>query len=365
MFGKVAVKTYLRLKRARLRRSLFPKDITLFVTSRYNSQCEHYFYGKLPNDEDELTDEDLITVINSFPALNSLCLTGGEPMLRNNILELIGSSISKAQSVTICTNGRLEKVAKQICDTFAESKNRLSFHISIDGTEKTHDSIRGRGSYRSSINTMQMVGMKGYQVIGVLTLSKQNLKDIEEVFRNLYGIAAEMRINIVRSAHDSIWGLPKRKMNLDHTPRSKDIALSNEELRSARTRLTEVNRQYPLWSQHNRHLLDAIISMYQDKTKLFECLAGRSEAVVYQNGDLSLCEFYKPFLNIRDYGMDFKKAWRSPSRKKELLFIKNCRCVHSCNLSSGLTLSDDFVLESAESQGLYNLLRKRLSRMMS
>lgn len=364
MLGKVAIETYLRFKRARMRYSALPRDITLFVTSRCNSTCKHCFYWKGANDQAELADEDLISLIETFPALNSLCLTGGEPTLRNNILALIDASLAKARSITICTNGRLEKKIEKICDTFAGEKDKLSFQVSIDGTEKTHDLIRGSGAYRSSIKTMRMLGIRGFHIIAVLTLSRLNCTEIEEVFEDIHGIASEIRINTVRSAHDSVWGLPRKKTNTDHTPRGKGLALSKEDLRSARLRLATVNRRYSLWSRHNQRLLDETISMYRGKQKLFECFAGRSEAVIYQNGDLSFCEFYKPFLNIGDYGMDFKKAWRSSVRKEELPFIKNCCCVHSCNLSSGISMSGNFVLESVEYHGLHNLLKKQFRRLM-
>jgi MoaA/NifB/PqqE/SkfB family radical SAM enzyme len=60
----------------------------------------------------------------------SISLTGGEPLLRPDVIEAILSEM-KRRYVTIVTNGTLPLVDFGV-----------GYFISIDGTEKIHDAIR-------------------------------------------------------------------------------------------------------------------------------------------------------------------------------------------------------------------------------
>ena len=254
MLTKLIVKKYIEIQKQKLRQLEFPSSVMFFLTSRCNARCPHCFYWKDTNSVDELSDSQIVKIIDSLPKLGSIGLTGGEPMLRSNIIDIVKKSLLKSRLVTIITNGILTDKIREVAKEFYLSRTKLNFQVSIDGIRETHDKIRGSGSYDNTLDTIKLLRGNRYHVIAVITLSKLNYKEVEDVFGNLQGIVSEIRVNVLRSSHSSVWGLPTGKLNLEHTPRQEKIALSYNELRDTYSRLVEINKKYPLWTSHNQML---------------------------------------------------------------------------------------------------------------
>lgn len=56
-----------------------------------------------------------------------------------------------------------------------------SYQISIDGLEKTHDRLRKSGSFKDSIRALKLLNEAGIDSCVMLTLSKENIKEVEKV----------------------------------------------------------------------------------------------------------------------------------------------------------------------------------------
>ncbi len=78
-------------------------------------------------------------------------VTGGQPFLRKDLFEVLDYATEKGLSTSIITDGRLldEEMFKKIV------KNQTKISVSIDGTEKTNDAIRGKGAYKSAISAIE------------------------------------------------------------------------------------------------------------------------------------------------------------------------------------------------------------------
>ncbi|MGC8841613.1 MAG: SPASM domain-containing protein, partial [Candidatus Sumerlaeaceae bacterium] len=82
------------------------------------------------------------------------------------------------------------------------------------------------------------------------------------------------------------------------------------------------------------------VEMLKTKRKLVDCVsAGQNVAVLYATGELALCEFSKPFGNVRDYGFDFARAWNSPEAEAMRRATSRCWCTHGCYLSKNIEYS--------------------------
>jgi molybdenum cofactor biosynthesis enzyme MoaA len=64
--------------------------LILFVTSRCNAKCGTCFYWQELNQAGDLTFEELETLSRTMPPFNQLWLSGGEPMMRKRLDEIIG-----------------------------------------------------------------------------------------------------------------------------------------------------------------------------------------------------------------------------------------------------------------------------------
>jgi len=111
-----------------------------------------------------------------------LVLSGGEPMVRPDLFEMMRFAVEKHLRVALATNGTLitENVASEIARS---GIHRVS--ISFDGAKKeTHDSFRKMpGSFERA-----MAGFKSLQSFGMpmqinATVTRHNVQEVEEIFR--------------------------------------------------------------------------------------------------------------------------------------------------------------------------------------
>ena len=72
-----------------------------------------------------------------------------------------------------------------------------------------------------------------------------------------------------------------------------------------------------------------------------DCVAGAYDGVIFPNGDVSLCEFTKPFGNLKETNYDFYKLWSSKKAGNMRKRIRSCACIHSCNLIDSMTHDKD------------------------
>jgi radical SAM protein with 4Fe4S-binding SPASM domain len=131
--------------------------------------------GELSTDEGKPLIDDLAQFGSPV-----ILLSGGEPLIRPDILELIGYAVEKGLRAVVSTNGTL------ISRPLAEKLHEIGLSyvgISLDGLESVHDAFRGvRGTFArvlSSIKHCQDVGLK----VGLrFTVNKRNYQDIPGIF---------------------------------------------------------------------------------------------------------------------------------------------------------------------------------------
>ena len=106
-------------------------------------------------------------------------LTGGEPLIIQNIKEYIDVVLEKADKVLLMTNGIL--VDEELADYLY--KKGVAVQISIDGVKKTHDLIRGEGNYDKAMNGIELLVNKGVRVVVGCTIHKDNFREIMEIVK--------------------------------------------------------------------------------------------------------------------------------------------------------------------------------------
>lgn len=115
----------------------FPLGISVDITNRCNLRCKHCYYFK-QNQGGELGDEELLLRIqelkNNYPSVIHAAWLGGEPLLRK---ELLVQCVKLFPINMIVTNGTME---------LPVIKNSV-FNVSVDGTRKYYESVRGSGVY--------------------------------------------------------------------------------------------------------------------------------------------------------------------------------------------------------------------------
>ncbi|MBL7115988.1 MAG: radical SAM protein [Kiritimatiellae bacterium] len=153
------------------------------LTARCNLTCkhcraeaqDHFVSGELTTDEILSVARDIRDCADPI-----LILTGGEPLVREDIYDIASECSKMFSRVALATNGTLVNgvVAKKIVESGIQ---RVS--ISIDGaTAETHDTFRGLpGSFQDALNGMDALRAAGLPVQVNVTIAKHNVHEIEDI----------------------------------------------------------------------------------------------------------------------------------------------------------------------------------------
>ncbi len=160
--------------------------VQLHVTQRCNLQCRHcYQAGKCA----EMSGGEVFRAIDNVNgALKgwasdhqvevspSLHLTGGEPLLRKDIFDVVGYASEAGFSVSLLSNGVLvdEKAARRIKESGVSD-----VQVSLEGIELTHDRIRGRGSFSRALSGIRALVAEGVEANVNVTVSSLNCGDLD------------------------------------------------------------------------------------------------------------------------------------------------------------------------------------------
>ncbi|MBP7342494.1 MAG: 12,18-didecarboxysiroheme deacetylase [Syntrophaceae bacterium] len=153
------------------------------MTRRCNLKCIHCYSNSADIDyPDELTTQEAKKMIDDLAAFGSpvLLFSGGEPLMRKDLLELARYATDKGMRAVISTNGTL--ITKDIA---AELKKiGLSYvGVSLDGLQPTHDRFRGRkGAFEKAIEGIRNCREAGIKVGLRFTVNRHNVADVPAMF---------------------------------------------------------------------------------------------------------------------------------------------------------------------------------------
>lgn len=130
-----------------------PQKVYIFLTFRCHLRCEHCYLWETSCDE-LTTDKwkEVIAKLKKWLGSFFLVITGGEPLMRKDLFELINFSYKLGIVTILLTSGDL--IDKYLADKIVES-GLDTIYISLDGfKEKTHDFLRGEGVHKKVMNAI-------------------------------------------------------------------------------------------------------------------------------------------------------------------------------------------------------------------
>ncbi len=143
------------------------------LTDRCTGACA---YCLIPARESvEMSLEEIKTIISDIAAMGCqrIGFWGGEPLLRDDVGEIIRHTRSKGIFVTIDTNGHLvPKRGEELA--LANHVN-----ISLDGDREAHDSVRGEGTFALTMKGVQYCPDTGLPFWTITVLAAHNIGDID------------------------------------------------------------------------------------------------------------------------------------------------------------------------------------------
>lgn len=163
-----------------------PYRIYLEVTRSCPLQCLHCYIKDTPNLSGELTINDFKNLFGQMIAMNikELVITGGEPFLRTDILQIIDVASKAGLKVTVLTCGVL--INRQLIH--AIKNYDIDLRLSLDGiTPETHDFIRGKGNFEKVICAFNIIKEIKINKLSVhFTVNRINISEILQLPNFLY-----------------------------------------------------------------------------------------------------------------------------------------------------------------------------------
>jgi len=251
------------------------------TTKACNLKCEHCYRDAGGRDPDELTTREGLALIDEIAAagFKVLILSGGEPLLRQDIFELIRHAAARGLRPVLGTNGVLftPEIVRKIKESGVGRAG-----ISLDSIDPAaHDAFRKHeGAWQATVNGMKLCRAQGLDFQVHTTVTRRNYRRITEITDFVAGIGAK--------AHHIFFLVP--------TGRGKEIsdvfigaAEIKEVLGKVLVKQKELNIEIkPVCAPQFIPLAKAMGIETRFRNG---CLAGTSYCCILPNGDVHPCPY--------------------------------------------------------------------------
>ncbi len=281
------------------------------VTGRCNLKCIHCRATSSENDK-ELSRDEGIAFIKSLKdfKLDWLSFDGGEPLLRkDDLVPFVKTAKTQGIFTYLLTNATL------LDDSIAHALKKAglgSVQVSLDGLEKTHDVIRGKGNFEKAVNGIKIAKEAGHRVSARMTLNKLNIDEAEDLLEYVIGIGCDAfgirRFVPCGRAIDNISDLEIDKW--------KYLEVIQNCLKSAANRVPVQIGADPVLIPKT-YIVDEIKKEYGNLNVLAGCGAGITMCHVNAEGNVSPCSTLSMVAgNIREKSL--KEIWKTAPILKKL-----------------------------------------------
>lgn len=175
-------------------RSDRPQFFTLqwHLTVKCGYRCLHCYVIDPSTYEDELRSEmdldgchrvvdEFADMVDDWGVPGRINFTGGDPLLKEGVFELIKHS--RERGVTTGILGNPDTLSPEIAERLRDL-GLYRYQVSIDGMEETHDTLRGRkAAFTEAIEAIRLLNDVGIPSVVMFTLSKANAHELIDVIR--------------------------------------------------------------------------------------------------------------------------------------------------------------------------------------
>ena len=286
-------------------------DVCVILTYRCNSKCSMCYVWQNPTKRKEEISLDTLRKIPS--GIDYLNLTGGEPTLRNDLMEIVDLLHPKAMTLEISSNGlhaeRLEPIIKKYPCT--------KIRFSLEGCESTNNKIRGeKDGYRKKVEGMLRLKKIGGKDLGFsMVIQDDNAEEAVELFRFAKKHGFELATSTLHN------GFQFHKS--DNTPYDR-----METARHIGELITEMLRGYDVKNLFRAYLNLGLMAKVLGNKRILKCSAATDFAFIDPWSDVYACNV-RPDLKIGNLETQvWDDIWNSQTVQG--VRRKVSACTHNC-----------------------------------
>ncbi len=298
-----------------------PLYIAWETTLLCNAHCLHCYSSSGPRVDrsGELSTEEALQMIDDLADAGLLlfAFSGGEPLLRKDIFELIQRAVEKEMVVNIASNGLLinEGMSKKIAAAGVHSVT-----VSLDGyNAEMHDHFRQhKGLFDKTTAAITLLAKEGIRVVVSFTPTLLNYSHGRKVVELAYSLGAT-GVNMS-----------------EYVPAgrgTREMALPPSLLKVVLEEWIEMRKEYKGKMQIIWHDCRASLLVSEDHLDKYSgCGAGKLTARIMVDGTLTPCVFLStPAGNVKE--KSFKEIWKNSEllneiRNRDLLGGNCSTCEH-------------------------------------
>jgi len=306
----------------------FPAHPVWEMTTACNLRCIHCHASGGKPTADELKTDDakrLLDELAQVPEFRMMAFTGGEPLVRKDLFELLAYSQALGFTNTMATNATL------IDDDVARRLRRFGLAIaavSLDGfTAEQHDMVRGiSGSFEAALRGMRALRRAGIVLHINITAMEYNVEQLVDLMRLVdeLGTGILLMYQLVPVGR----GRDISQAALDEGANERLIRFMVEAQRTTRAIMEPVAgpQYWPFLLQRAGIRSGPLLRLAE--TVFHGCSAGRGFVYVKPDGDVWPCPFIEMSCgNVRE--TPFRRIWKNSPvfedlRQRETRLKGNC-----------------------------------------
>ncbi len=312
-----------------------PANFTLSLLYSCNSRCATCnVYEKKVNNLTVDEYERIFASVGKAPFW--FTLSGGEPFLRKDIVEIVKVLYQRSRPaiINIPTNGSLFRVIPQRVEAMLKAcpETDIVINLSLDEVGEKHDQIRGYpGNWQRAMETYRALKeLKRYPnfTLGIHTvISVFNVKRFPEIYSELIKLEPDSYITEIAEQRVEL-GTMEEEITPELSDYAQAISFLIEEIKKNELKgLANIARSFRLqYYQMAKRFLNV-------NNSALPCYAGIISCQISPDGDVWPCCIRADSMgNLRTVDYDFLKVWNSAQAKKIRKSIKKREC--SCPLAN-------------------------------
>ncbi len=293
-----------RIAAANLFGRRYPLSVTFISTYRCNFTCDYCDVWRFK--EKEMATKEVISMIDEFTSLGMkrFSFNGGEPLLRDDLGELISHCRSRGVFTTMFSNGSL--VAKNT----SKLKDLDILVVSLDGPAEVHDRQRMAKTHAKVIEGIKAAKASGLNVWTNTVMTRDNLDYLPDLVENARTLGVKMIFQPVLSySHSS------------DQSRITGLSSGNSDYAAAIARLKELKKKgAPI--VHSLEYLDYIkVPVWAINKR--KCWAAKLYCAVTPTGDVAPCY---PVFNSKKWPNGLEKGFGAAFMELGRVDCNGCYC---------------------------------------
>ncbi len=355
-----------RLARHGLVKSARPITLTFSVTGMCQSRCKTCNIGAhFQEDPQEIKKLDVkIDEIERFFKSLGYCyflnFSGGEPFLRNDLVEIVELALKylKPRIIHTPTNAfmseKIEKTTREILDTINKYDSNIPFTVkpSIDGIGEKHDEIRGLpGNFERLKETIKRLKQveneyENFHLELGTVVSNFNINDLDEIEDWVHKQGVQSYRNEIAEQREEFFNIGE-----DITP-SNEVYEKLMETFKEKVKSNLKNKKSLAKTTESMRLVyyNLVVKILREKKQVIPCYAGISNIHLNYDGNIWPCcvlGYAHSMGNIRNYDFDYDALYNSQKAKEVREYIKeeNCHCPLANQSYSNMIISLPYLMK--------------------